>query len=90
MINENEIHYTAEPRSKSLEQKIGNSAYVVNNSLQNSIKHKRASFDIKLYLQLHRKLVRKAVIEKKFEENALDVFAESGGPRKGFKGRKRP
>lgn len=53
-------------KSRSLEPKIGSSTYVVNNSLNCSIRPKRASFDIKLYLQLHRKFVRKAIIDRKF------------------------
>jgi hypothetical protein len=47
---------------------------------------KRASFDIKLFLQLHRKLIRKAVIEKTFEESLYQFSSQSAQNRRGFKG----
>jgi hypothetical protein len=48
---------------------IDNSNYVINNSLQYRMQPKRANFDINLYMQLHRKLQRKAIISQKFEQS---------------------
>ena len=73
-----------------MEPKIGTSTYVVNNSLICCLPPKRASFDIKLYLQLHKKIMRKANIQKKFEESVYHLAASHANPRKGFEGKLRP
>jgi len=45
---------------------IGNSVYLVNNSLHCNIQPKRTSFDANIYMQLHRKITRRATIHKRF------------------------
>jgi hypothetical protein len=61
-------------------------SYHVSSSFRCCLQPKRASADIKLYLQLHKKMLRRAVIEQKFEEN-LYVFEHSHlQARKGFVG----
>lgn len=62
------------------------SSYFVNNSFRSYLHPKRASVDIKLYLQLHKKILRKAIIEQNFEDN-LYIFEHSHmQTRKGFIG----
>lgn len=69
---------------------IGSSTYVINNSLFCSLQPKRTSFDVKLYLQLHKKLTRKATIEKKFEESIYQLRQPNCHSRKGFRGKLKP
>lgn len=42
--------------------------------------------DIKLYMQLHRKMMRKCVIEQKFEQSLYDFSNTVDRTRKGFRG----
>lgn len=65
---------------------LGGTNYLVNNSFFGMIQPKRASFDIKIYLQLHRKLIRRNVIEKKFEESLYHFNNKIAPRQKGFKG----
>lgn len=51
---------------------------------------KRTSFDVKLYMQLHRKVLRKAIIEKKFEQSLYQFSNHIDYGRKGFKGSLKP
>ena len=78
------------PKDHHSESPIGSSTYVINNSLFCSIQPKRTSFDVKLYLQLHKKLSRRATIEKKFEESIYQLRQPSCNSRKGFRGKLRP
>ena len=64
---------------------INNSMYIVNNSLHCNIQPKRTSFDANTYMQLHRKITRKALIERKFEEGLTELDKREI-ERKGFKG----
>lgn len=65
-----------------------NSNYLVNNNLSSAIHPKRASCDIKIYLQVHRKMLRKMAIEKGFEQSMYLFGANHQEPRRGFKGHK--
>lgn len=43
-------------------EQIGSTTYFINNSFRSCLQPKRTSVDIKLYLQLHKKILRKAII----------------------------
>lgn len=69
------------------ESKVGMSAYLVNNSFRSCLQPKRQSFDIKLYMQLHKKILRKAIIHKNFEQSLTNFEHKVDPTPKGFKGR---
>lgn len=44
------------------EKQSDSTPYFINSSFRSCLQPKRASLDIKLYLQLHKKILRKAII----------------------------
>lgn len=46
---------------------LDDSKYVINNSFHCGIHHKKVSINSQLYSQLHKKILRKAIIEKRFQ-----------------------
>ena len=69
---------------------LPSSPYLVNNSLPYANQPKRAACDVKIYLQLHRKMFRKAAIERTFERSMYLLGHTAQQPRKGFKGKVLP
>ena len=60
---------------------------MVTNSLPGSLHPKRTSENVKLYMQLHKKIMRSVIIEKKFAEAKKSNQAlETATKAKGFRG----
>jgi hypothetical protein len=59
---------------------------VVNNSLPCALMPKRTSINVKAFLQMHRKLLRKKIIEKTFHSSLNQLASQAHESPKGFKG----
>lgn len=71
-----------EGRNPDIEQ----SPYVVNNSLPCALLPKRTSVNIKAFLQIHRKLLRKKIIEKTFHSSLNQLATQPNDTPRGFRG----
>ena len=61
--------------------------HLVNNSLHPGLQHKRVSFDTTLYCLMHKKILRKAVIERGFHDSFTSFKEHSLSTQKGFRGK---
>ena len=77
--------HTQQPRTPKYHNQ-----YLVNNSFHPELHHKRVSFDTTLYCLVHKKMLRKAVIEQGFNESLTSFKHHSLESQKGFRGKSIP